>query len=226
MTVGSDRQKYDRDRVAKEFDEMVTSDRDVDDWYPDSDGEVPHRAGDLAFQRLELTEDDVLLDAGCGAGKYTLRAAKLCKQAIGIDVSRESLKMAQKNAKKNKIENAIFAYGALEEPEVEIALRSYGITKIFANYALHHLPDEMKQIALKRLRYLLQRPGKIVIGDIMFFDDPKKHRDKFDEAFCDDGETDFPSYADFLVNSLQQLSAQVTVEKLHPLVGVVVGNFN
>jgi SAM-dependent methyltransferase len=212
--------------VAEEFDEMVKSGRDVDDWYPDSDGEVPLRAGDLAFQRLELTEHDVLLDAGCGTGKYTLRAAKLCKQVIGIDVSRESLKVARKTAADSKIDNAIFAYGALEEPEAEITLRSYGITKIFANYALHHLPDEMKRDALKRLRDLLQRPGKIVIGDIMFFDDPKKYRDKFDEAFYDDGDTDFPSYAEFLGNTLKQLDGDVSLVQIHPLVGVVVGAFD
>ncbi len=217
---------YDRNRVAAEFDEMVRTGKDVGDWYPDTDGDIPQKASEKAFQRLELNHADVLLDAGCGTGKYAIKAAKICHQVIGIDVSRESLKLAQKNADDDNIENAVFAYGALEEPEAELTLKPHGITKIFANYALHHLPDEMKKDALTGLRDLLKRPGRIVIGDIMFFDDPKKYRDKFDDAFCDDGDTDFPSYAEFLADCLGQLDGQVSVEQVHPLVGVVVGDFH
>ncbi len=226
MTVGNDMPKYDRDRVALEFDEMVRTGKDVGDWYPDTDGDIPQKVSEKAFQRLELTDADVLLDAGCGTGKYAIKAAKICHQVIGIDVSRESLKVAQKTATDSNIKNAIFAYGALEEPEAELKLITLGITKIFANYALHHLPDEMKKDALKGLRDLLKRPGCIVIGDIMFFDDPEKHRDKFDEAFYDDGDTDFPTYAGFLANCFGQLGGQVSVEQVHPLVGVVEVDFD
>jgi tRNA/tmRNA/rRNA uracil-C5-methylase (TrmA/RlmC/RlmD family) len=48
------------------------------------------------------------LDIGCGVGFFTLHLAKTSKKALGIDISKESIKWGKHNAKINRITNAIF----------------------------------------------------------------------------------------------------------------------
>ncbi len=102
----------------------------------------------------------------------------------------------------------------------------HNITKILAVYSRHHLPDPIKKQSLLELTGLLHRPGRIVIGDIMFFDGPDRHRDRFDEAGYDAGDTDFPSRMQYLRYCLEQTGARVQVDQIHPIVGVIVADFS
>ncbi|EDY82410.1 23S rRNA (uracil-5-)-methyltransferase [Verrucomicrobiia bacterium DG1235] len=52
-----------------------------------------------------------LVDAYCGSGLFCLTAAKDFEEAIGIEVSEQSVQYAVQNAKDNQIENARFAVG-------------------------------------------------------------------------------------------------------------------
>lgn len=166
-----------------------------------------------------------LLDVGTGTGDKVIAAARICQQVIGIDISRKSLERARMKAGQHRLENVVFAYGGFEDPCAEIDLAPYGVTKILAVYSLHHLPDQLKKLSLVRLADLLRRPGRLVIADIMFFDDPNRHREEFDEVGYDAGDTDFPSAAEYLASCLEQLGATVHVEQVHPLVGVVTADF-
>jgi len=55
-----------------------------------------------------LTEELTVLDIGCGGGFFTLPAASQCRNAKGIDISRESIDAARKNAGNNSIRNVTF----------------------------------------------------------------------------------------------------------------------
>ncbi len=207
--------KYSQERIIRIFDEMVGKKTIV------SNESIPQITGDIAFERLGLKANDVLLDVGTGTGDKAIRAARLCRQAIGIDISRRSLKAAYTKASKGGLNNVTFAYGSLENPCSELDLFSYGITKILTVYSLHHLPDLLKKKSLKTLVNLLHRPGRMVIADLMFFDDPSKYRRQFDEVAYDDGDTDFPSRVEYLTECLKQLEARVRITQVHPLVGVL-----
>ena len=52
---------------------------------------------------------------------------------------------------------------------------------------------------------LLSRPGRLVIGDIMSFDNPEKYRGDFDKVNYDGGDTDFPAQTDFLIGYLEEI---------------------
>lgn len=186
---------------------------------------IPQIAGQIAFEELELSHEDVLLDVGTGTGDMAIAAACICGQVIGIDVSRKSLERARMKVERNSLDNVVFAYGGFEDPCAELDLASYGITKILAVYSLHHLPDQPKKQSLITLADLLRRPGRMVIGDIMFFEDSNEHREEFDEVHYDAGDTDFPSRVEYLTDCLEQTGAKVHVEQIHPLVGVVVADF-
>lgn len=211
--------KYNKERLVQIFDDAARKKVTI------PDPSIPQIAGQIAFERLKLKTQDVLLDMGTGTGEKAVRAARICRQVVGIDISKKSLEMARKRASRERLNNVIFAYGAFEDPCGELDLTSYSVTKILAVYSLHHLPDSPKKESLKALAKLLHRPGRIVIADIMFFDDPNKCRDQFDAVHYDGGDTDFPSRVEYLTRCLANLGANVGVEKIHSLVGVIVADW-
>ncbi|EDX86111.1 23S rRNA (uracil-5-)-methyltransferase RumA [Synechococcus sp. PCC 7335] len=60
---------------------------------------------------LALTGDEVIVDAYCGVGTFTLPLARQVKQCIGLESSTESVVQAQENAALNGIENVGFRIG-------------------------------------------------------------------------------------------------------------------
>jgi 23S rRNA (uracil1939-C5)-methyltransferase len=63
---------------------------------------------------LKLSGDEVLLDAYCGVGTFTLPLAKQVKQAIGWEVQASAVEQAQKNAKLNGLTNVTFYAAKVE----------------------------------------------------------------------------------------------------------------
>ena len=53
----------------------------------------------------------MVFDAYCGIGTISLIAAKQAKKVIGVEIVKEAIIDAKKNAKLNKIENAEFICG-------------------------------------------------------------------------------------------------------------------
>jgi len=212
--------EYDRERIARLFDSKTKT-----DIHAGLHESIPEKASRIAFEQLELKSEDMLLDVGTGTGDTAIAAAGICRQVIGIDISEKSLEKARQKAFQKKVDNVTFAYGAFEEPCAGLDLTSYGITKILAVYSLHHLPDPLKRKSLQILVNLLQRPGRLVIGDLMVFEDPQEYCEEFDEVYYDGGDFDFPSRVEYLVTCLEQVGAHVHVEKVHPLVGVLRADF-
>jgi 23S rRNA (uracil1939-C5)-methyltransferase len=72
--------------------------------------------------QLALKGDEVLVDAYCGIGTFTLPLAQRVRQAIGLEVQQVSVEQAQLNAQLNGIENVSFQVGAVEQllPQLEV----------------------------------------------------------------------------------------------------------
>jgi ubiquinone/menaquinone biosynthesis C-methylase UbiE len=217
--------EYDRERIARLFDNATDTKSVTGEDSATLGKSIPQLAGEVAFQRLQLGHEDVLLDVGTGTGDKAIAAARICRQVFGIDVSRKSLERARERVERENLDNVVFGYGGFEDPCAELDLATYSITKILAVYSLHHLPDQLKKQSLVTLAALLHQPGRMVIADIMFFEDPDRHRAEFDEVHYDGGDTDFPSRVEYLTDSLEQMGARVHVEQIHPLVGLIVADF-
>ena len=73
-------------------------------------------------EHLALTGDEVLVDAYCGIGSFTLPLARRVQQAIGIEIQATSVEQAQLNAQINGITNVTFRTGAVETvlPQLEL----------------------------------------------------------------------------------------------------------
>ncbi len=65
-------------------------------------------------QQLTFTGEEILIDAYCGVGTFTLPLAQKVKQAIGIEVQGSSIQQAWENAHHNDIHNVEFHAGTVE----------------------------------------------------------------------------------------------------------------
>ncbi len=77
----------------------------------------------VIMQQLNLQGDEVLVDAYCGIGTFSLPLAKVLGQAVGLEVQPEAVEQAQLNAQRNGITNVRFQVGPVEKllPQLEIA---------------------------------------------------------------------------------------------------------
>ena len=78
---------------------------------------------DKIIEKLDLQGHEILIDAYCGIGTFTLPLAQRVKKAIAIEVQQASIEQAQLNAKLNRITNVSFLVGEVETilPQLEIA---------------------------------------------------------------------------------------------------------
>jgi DNA-binding transcriptional MerR regulator len=164
---------------------------------------------------------DVILDFGCGTGKQLIELSQSIKLGVGIDISEGRLKQARANSETLNNKNVAFYIGTFEKPEINIDLKELGVTKIISNYALHHVNTEYK---IKAIEKMIELGGKslknIIIGDLMFFEDPAQFEDEF-KAIGYGPPLDDPSKVEELIEVFLRYNFKVDIHKLHPLVGVI-----
>lgn len=122
-----------------------------------------------ALSFLSLRKGDVVLDAGCGNGKFTLKVGEKCKKIYGIDLTKESFKFSQTK----KQSNVVFR----EEDMCSLRFENSFFDKIVCIEALEHVLKPEKALSefyrtLKPEGYLvLTYPlfNKTVVRQIEFF---------------------------------------------------------
>ena len=81
--------------------------------------QVNTEAAELLLTKIEdqlnLHGREIIVDAYCGIGTFTLPLARKVQQAIGIELQSSSIKQAQRNAEINQINNISFIAGAVEK---------------------------------------------------------------------------------------------------------------
>jgi 2-polyprenyl-3-methyl-5-hydroxy-6-metoxy-1,4-benzoquinol methylase len=209
-------QEYDKNKITTIFDKLTSERERII-----TDEDIWMLVSEIAFEKLELSSDDYLLDMGCGNGEFSIRAAKICKRVIGIDLCKKRIENNRLKSQVQNIENIDFILGAFEDWQ-DIP-KEYN--KVLFNYSLHHLPDVLKQTLLNNLIIELKKPFRIVIGDIIFFDEPDKFKNDFEKIGYDGGETDIPASVEFYNGILTSHNVKHEVIKVHPLAGVIRADF-
>lgn len=105
-----------------------------------------------------------MADIGCGTGVMVCEAARMCRSAIGIDVSAAMLRSAQARATRLGCENLVFQRAGF----LSFKLAPRSLDFITTKAALHHLPDFWKAIAIVRMREALRPGGRLYIQDVAF----------------------------------------------------------
>ena len=68
-----------------------------------------------------LPNDSVIIDAGCGEGYYTSKLAMLSGVTVGVDLSKHGCAAAAKQAKRDAINNVLYATASVFELPFEKA---------------------------------------------------------------------------------------------------------
>ncbi|MGL5876961.1 MAG: 23S rRNA (uracil(1939)-C(5))-methyltransferase RlmD, partial [Xenococcaceae cyanobacterium] len=69
----------------------------------------------IIINKLHLQGNEIVVDAYCGIGTFSLPIAKKVGQVIGIEVQASSIEQAQLNARLNGIDNTDFRVGTVEK---------------------------------------------------------------------------------------------------------------
>ncbi|WP_181350875.1 MerR family transcriptional regulator [Thalassobacillus sp. CUG 92003] len=105
------------------------------------------------------------VDLGTGTGNL---AAKFLSQGIpmiGVDQSEQMLKVCGEKHPEIDVRLGHFLSLPIMDDDVQF---------IVSSYALHHLPDEEKELALREMDRILGAGGRIAIADLMFEDESAK----------------------------------------------------
>ncbi|HEV2070066.1 MAG TPA: class I SAM-dependent methyltransferase [Acidimicrobiales bacterium] len=165
------------------LDELATAGRENLD--PDhvaryDDKEDAKATGELAVlfehgldQRCEV------VDLGAGTGQFTFAVAGVCARVVAVDVS--PLMLARLRTK--------LAASGLSNVEVVRAgfltyeHRGQPADIVYSRWALHHLPDFWKSVALRRMRSFVRDGGVLRLSDVVYCFEPSDAEERI-EAWC------------------------------------------
>jgi ubiquinone/menaquinone biosynthesis C-methylase UbiE len=106
---------------------------------------------------LDLTEDDLLLDVGCGTGAASRAASAVARLVVGVDLSPEMIRRATELA--GDVENVRFMVADAEQ----LPFDDGAFTAVVCSNSFHHYPDPSR--AVREMARVLASDGKLVIGD-------------------------------------------------------------
>ena len=155
-------------RASWQYDEMCQTGVDFENvdrvaQYDEQQGSDREAERELV-KRLVIIPGHVVLDLGCGTGSFACEAARSGAQVRAIDVSKAMLEFVQGTA----LREGIFEIKVEHSGFLTLEASPNSVDVVVSRYALHHLPDFWKQVALLRLREVLRPTGKFYLRDVVF----------------------------------------------------------
>jgi putative AdoMet-dependent methyltransferase len=130
----------------------------------DSRQNVDVAADNALLERLALAPHHAFADLGCGTGVFLCEAAKRCRTAIGVDISRQMLAVARQRCADAGLGNVSF----VQEGFLGFDPEPQSLDLVTSNFAFHHLPDFWKAKALVRINRMLKPGGLFFLRDVIF----------------------------------------------------------
>ena len=131
-----------------------------------------------------LTGEATVVELGAGTGQFALAAADAFRRVVAVDPSpvmrRPLAEKARARSSPVEIVPAVFqTYEHRGDPP----------DAVYSRYALHHLPDFWKVVALGRVRRLLRPGGVFRLWDVVFHFPPDEVDERI-ERWCATGSSD------------------------------------
>lgn len=114
--------------------------------------------------RLGLGAGDRMADIGCGTGLLAAAAARMGAQVHALDVSAAMLRATAARARALGLTNLATQQAGF----LSFDLPAASLDLVTTKFALHHLPDHWKGLALVRIRKALRPGGRLFIRDVVF----------------------------------------------------------
>ncbi|HEX2071196.1 MAG TPA: class I SAM-dependent methyltransferase [Thermoleophilaceae bacterium] len=129
-----------------------------------------------------LTPESIVVELGAGTGQFTVEVARAGARVIAVDVSPVMLR---------QLEAKVASIGLSNVEVVRAGFLTYehlgaAADFVYSRFALHHLPDFWKAVALDRARRTLASGGLLRLWDVVYDFDPSAAEDRI-EAWCATG---------------------------------------
>jgi ubiquinone/menaquinone biosynthesis C-methylase UbiE len=140
-------------------------------------------AGEVALlAEFGLTQASVVVELGAGTGQFTAEVAPACARVIAVDVSPIMLRELEAKIEARRLTNVeVVQAGFLTYEHA-----GSPADVVYSRYALHHLPDFWKAVALDRVRRMLRPGGILRLWDVVYSFAPSEAVDRI-EAWCATG---------------------------------------
>jgi len=112
---------------------------------------------------LALEPQETLVDIGAGTGAFAVFAAARCRHVHVVDVSRPMLDAARRRATRLGVGNLSFHHAGF----LTLDLPPGSVDAVTSTFALHHLPDFWKGVALGRTAACLGPGGRFHLCDVV-----------------------------------------------------------
>lgn len=122
---------------------------------------------------LELKGNEVVLDFGCGSGRFSYWIAPKVRKVIGLEGTPEMIQLAEKNRNANNVD--LMLYDGIHFPGF-----SYFIDIILSVWVLQYMEGETLKKTLSELTRYLKKGGKFYLIE-QVSDNPKVGRPKVEE---------------------------------------------
>jgi ubiquinone/menaquinone biosynthesis C-methylase UbiE len=108
-----------------------------------------------------LSKESTVVDVGSGNGRHLIPCAQHCKKVIGLDVSKELLKIVKIKVYDKKLKNVEL----IHSDAVNIPIKNESIDAVIYIATLHNIPIKHRRInSLKEINRILKPGGKAIIS--------------------------------------------------------------
>jgi len=108
-----------------------------------------------------LPENYIVADIACGNGRHLIPCAKRCKKVIGVDISKELLKIVRDKLEKEKLDNVELIHSSV----LELPLQENSVDAVLFIAALHNIKGRENRIrSLKEMKRVLRKNGKALVS--------------------------------------------------------------
>jgi len=148
------------------------------------------------YNQVREKNSENVLDIGFGTGILTTQLYNIGYSITGIDFSNNMISIAKQKMPQATFINCDFSKGLPHE------IKNHHYDFIISTYAIHHLTDKEKISFINSLFPLLNKTGKIILGDVSFKTrgQLEKCKGKYNEYWDND---EFYSVVEEIKNSLK-----------------------
>lgn len=132
-----------------------------------------------------MDSSSLVLEFGSGTGQFTIAAAPVVEHVVAVDPSPPMLARLREKVSSLSLENIETAQSGFLTYEH----RHRPVDVVYTRYALHHLPDAWKAIALARIRSMMRSGGTLRLWDVVYGFDPSEAPERFERWCAMGGET-------------------------------------
>lgn len=137
------------------------------------------------LRSLGLDASSLVLEFGSGTGQFAVAAAPAVEHVVAIDPSPPMLA---------RLQEKIAALGLNNIDTVHSGFLTYDHARrpadiVYSRYALHHLSDAWKAIALARIRSMMRAEGILRLWDVVYDFDPADATERFEQWCAAGGDT-------------------------------------